>query len=53
MNSYKDITSYNNFYEFGTGKTDPSKHAATLKTAPGRGGRRAMRQARHLLSKTS
>ena len=27
---YSDITSYNNFYEFGTGKSDPSKYAPKL-----------------------
>ncbi|MGH1464552.1 MAG: protein-methionine-sulfoxide reductase catalytic subunit MsrP [Cognatishimia sp.] len=31
-NSYEDITSYNNFYEFGTGKSDPAKHAHRLTT---------------------
>jgi sulfoxide reductase catalytic subunit YedY len=30
----KDITSYNNFYEFGTGKDDPAKNAHTLKAKP-------------------
>jgi sulfoxide reductase catalytic subunit YedY len=30
----KDIISYNNFYEFGTDKDDPVKHAHTLKTTP-------------------
>jgi sulfoxide reductase catalytic subunit YedY len=30
----KDIASYNNFYEFGTGKDDPQAHAHQLKTAP-------------------
>ena len=30
----KDITSYNNFYEFGTDKDDPAKNAHTLKTKP-------------------
>jgi sulfoxide reductase catalytic subunit YedY len=30
----KDITSYNNFYEFGTGKEDPAKNAGSLKTRP-------------------
>jgi sulfoxide reductase catalytic subunit YedY len=30
----KDITSYNNYYEFGTGKGDPVSHAHTLKTRP-------------------
>jgi methionine sulfoxide reductase catalytic subunit len=29
-----DITSYNNFYEFGTGKVDPSQAAKTLRTQP-------------------
>lgn len=31
---WKDITSYNNFYEFGTGKTDPVRYADSLKTSP-------------------
>ncbi|HRY15346.1 MAG TPA: twin-arginine translocation signal domain-containing protein, partial [Candidatus Competibacteraceae bacterium] len=26
---YKDVTSYNNFYEFGTGKTDPAENAGS------------------------
>ncbi len=32
-NSYDDITSYNNYYEFGTGKDDPAKYAKSLNTA--------------------
>ncbi|QKD42974.1 protein-methionine-sulfoxide reductase catalytic subunit MsrP [Alicycliphilus denitrificans] len=31
---YKDATGYNNFYEFGTDKTDPARNAHTLKTRP-------------------
>ncbi len=31
---YKDATTYNNFYEFGTDKGDPVKRAHTLKTDP-------------------
>ncbi len=31
---YKDATSYNNFYEFGTGKGDPAANAQHLKTDP-------------------
>ena len=31
---YKDITSYNNFYEFGASKTDPAAYAGRLKTRP-------------------
>jgi len=31
---YKDVTSYNNFYEFGSGKTDPAENAGSLKTKP-------------------
>ncbi len=31
---YKDVTTYNNFYEFGTGKGDPADHAGSLKTRP-------------------
>jgi methionine sulfoxide reductase catalytic subunit len=34
LNSYEDITSYNNFYEFGTDKTDPKDNAHTLHTRP-------------------
>jgi sulfoxide reductase catalytic subunit YedY len=30
----KFVTSYNNFYEFGTGKEDPAKNAHTLTTQP-------------------
>lgn len=33
-NSWEDITSYNNFYEFGTGKGDPVKYAHMLTTKP-------------------
>jgi len=33
-NSWEDITSYNNFYEFGTGKGDPVKYADALTTDP-------------------
>lgn len=32
--AYKDATSYNNFYEFGTDKSDPAQNAGTLKTRP-------------------
>jgi len=32
--SYKDGTSYNNFYEFGTGKSDPAERARSLRTRP-------------------
>ena len=31
---YADITSYNNFYEFGTDKSDPVRYASTLKPRP-------------------
>ena len=33
-NSFKDITSYNNYYEFGTDKSDPAEYAQKLKTRP-------------------
>jgi sulfoxide reductase catalytic subunit YedY len=33
-NSWADITTYNNFYEFGTGKEDPAKYAHSLVTRP-------------------
>ena len=32
--AYGHVTSYNNFYEFGTGKDDPVKNASTLRTRP-------------------
>ena len=32
--SYKDITTYNNFYEFGVEKDQPSKNAGRMKTRP-------------------
>ena len=31
---YKDASTYNNFYEFGTDKSDPAANAHTLKTKP-------------------
>jgi sulfoxide reductase catalytic subunit YedY len=34
VNSWEQITTYNNFYEFGTDKDEPSLNAHTLKTAP-------------------
>ncbi|MFC6282632.1 protein-methionine-sulfoxide reductase catalytic subunit MsrP [Polaromonas aquatica] len=34
VTDYKDVTSYNNFYEFGTDKADPAKNAHTLVTKP-------------------
>ncbi len=33
-NSLKDITNYNNFYEFGTGKDDPARYADALTISP-------------------
>ncbi len=33
-NSYEDITTYNNFYEFGTGKSDPYRNAQDFRTRP-------------------
>jgi methionine sulfoxide reductase catalytic subunit len=33
-NTFEEITSYNNFYEFGTGKTDPAAYAHMLTTDP-------------------
>ena len=31
---FKDVTTYNNFYEFGTSKSDPARHAHKLVTDP-------------------
>ena len=33
-NSYEDITSYNNYWEFGTGKSDPYKYAQEFEPRP-------------------
>jgi len=33
-NSFEHITTHNNFYEFGTGKDDPARHAGRLTTQP-------------------
>jgi methionine sulfoxide reductase catalytic subunit len=34
LTAYSDVTSYNNFYEFGTDKSDPGHNAGTLKPRP-------------------
>jgi len=34
VTDYKDASSYNNFYEFGTDKSDPARNAHPLKTSP-------------------
>lgn len=34
VNSFEDITNYNNFYEFSTGKTEVASEARTLVTRP-------------------
>jgi sulfoxide reductase catalytic subunit YedY len=33
VNTFKEITTYNNFYEFGTDKSDPSEYAQNFKTS--------------------
>ncbi len=33
-NSWEDVTTYNNYYEFGTGKSDPAEYAGRLKVTP-------------------
>ena len=34
LTSLEDITTYNNFYEFGTSKSDPARNAGVLPTRP-------------------
>jgi methionine sulfoxide reductase catalytic subunit len=34
ISSYNDVTHYNNFYEFGSEKSDPAKNAQNFKTIP-------------------
>jgi len=33
-NSFEEITTYNNFYEFGTGKDDPSRRSGSFRAKP-------------------
>jgi sulfoxide reductase catalytic subunit YedY len=33
-NDFDDATRYNNFYEFGTDKEDPARHAGSLRSSP-------------------
>ena len=33
-NSYHDVTTYNNYYEFGTQKDEPAEYAKNFKTSP-------------------
>ncbi len=33
-NSYEDVTTYNNYYEFGTGKADPYRNAVDFEPRP-------------------
>jgi sulfoxide reductase catalytic subunit YedY len=34
QNSYQDVSTYNNYYEFGTDKNQPAENAKNFKTAP-------------------
>ncbi len=34
LTPWEDVTGYNNFYEFGTGKGDPARRARSLRTRP-------------------
>ncbi len=34
LNTFEEITTYNNFYEFGTGKNDPAQNAHMMTTEP-------------------
>jgi sulfoxide reductase catalytic subunit YedY len=34
VNSFEDITTYNNFYEFGTGKSDPARRSGDFEPRP-------------------
>ena len=34
LTPYDAVTGYNNFYEFGLGKTDPARHSHRMTTAP-------------------
>jgi sulfoxide reductase catalytic subunit YedY len=34
MNSFQDVSTYNNYYEFGTDKSEPAVYAKNFKTSP-------------------
>ncbi len=34
QNTFEEITSYNNYYEFGTDKSDPARYAGRMKVSP-------------------
>jgi sulfoxide reductase catalytic subunit YedY len=34
QNTFEDVTHYNNFYEFGTDKSDPAKNSKNFQTSP-------------------
>lgn len=34
LTSFEDVSTYNNFYEFGTDKGDPARYASAMKTRP-------------------
>jgi len=34
LTPYDDVTTYNNYYEFGTDKSDPARYAKNFKTSP-------------------
>ena len=34
LNTFEEITNYNNFYEFGTGKIDPAQRSKSFKPLP-------------------
>jgi len=34
LNSYRDVTTYNNFYEFGTDKSDPARNSGDFRPRP-------------------
>src|SRR5687768_2890341 len=34
LTPYEDVTGYNNYYEFGTGKEDPARNSKNFKPTP-------------------
>ncbi len=34
QNTYREVTTYNNFYEFGSDKSDPAKNSGNFRTSP-------------------
>jgi methionine sulfoxide reductase catalytic subunit len=53
LTPWDDVTTYNNFYEFGTGKSDPASNSGRSSRSPGRSRARASSPRRRRSRSTS